>query len=519
MKLSLSPNKLNDRGFQHIILPVIVAIAVAGTGIYVYGKSHAAPITTPSSSVTNTIPSDIAGKCLDDWDDSTTLANKIDLSSCNGTDSQVWTVESNGTVENNGNCLDVKQQSKSNGALIDLYKCNGGANQQWKDTDNTLVNPISGKCLDDPNSGTTDGVQLQLYTCNGTSGETWYVPVTPVVLHDNLFPIGVWDQPSFEFTTWKERGVNTVVGVPQGSTEPSWDAAAIADGLYEIRGPASNPASDTIDKNLLAWAQSDEPDDIGTQIPYSTIQQTYTRWKDLDPKIPVYINFNGSFNQYNLEDTKQNGVGWYKEYAKGADWISADHYPVNSGQGSDLGVIGTEVSELREIAGSSKPTFAYIETGNYNTKDGYPTITPDQFRGEVWEAIIHGVRGIWYFPEQLSPTFEWDSTPPDVVAEMIAQDNTINSLASILQGPLNPLRLSATVSSPLQVAWRSSGGDSYFFVLNLSDSTLNNQTIQLGGIGSATTATVLEENRAVPITNETITDNFSPYAVHIYQIR
>jgi len=53
-------------------------------------------------------------------------------------------------------------------------------------------------------------------------------------------------------------------------------------------------------------------------------------------------------------------------------------------------------------------------------------------------------------------------------------------------------------------------------VLNLSNATHNAQTITLGGIGNVSSAVVLNESRNVSITAATITDDFGPYAVHIY---
>jgi hypothetical protein len=114
--------------------------------------------------------------------------------------------------------------------------------------------------------------------------------------------------------------------------------------------------------------------------------------------------------------------------------------------------VGQEVTQLRRLAGS-KPVFVFIESGAFAA--GNPVITPDQFRGEVWEAIIHGARGIFYFPVQVTPHFKYDVTPPAVAAEMTKQDATITKLADVLQGTINPRSLGATVPAPLQVAWRS----------------------------------------------------------------
>ncbi len=329
-----------------------------------------------------------------------------------------------------------------------------------------------------------------------------------------FFPIGAYVQAPPYFGLWKSRGINTMVDVPDGTSEPGWNAAAVRDGLDEIRAPGSNPARDAGTKHLLAWALQDQPDDIGTQVPVTKIQKTYRAWKRAAPSIPVYINFNGQFNQYDTA-TKASGLSWYQQYAQGADWITADLYPVNSGQGDDLALIGQEVDELRQIAGP-KPVFAFIESGAYDASN--PVITPDQFRGEVWEAIIHGARGVFYFPVQVSPTFKYDVTPPAVAAEMTTQDATITKLAGVLQGGIDPPALGATVPAPLQVAWRSSSGRDYFFVLNLSATTVSDQMISLTGADSATSAAVYGEHRSVPVSGGTITDSFGPYALHIYEI-
>ncbi len=314
------------------------------------------------------------------------------------------------------------------------------------------------------------------------------------------------------FGLWKSRGINTMVVVPQGDDEVSWNQAAVQDGLYEIRTPAANPATDVGNRHLLAWALPDQPDDVTAQMPYQAIAQLSRTWKRTDPGMPVYINFNGQFDQHDVR-TQDGGLSWYGLYAASADWLTADLYPVNAGRGADLSSIGQEVAELRKLGGT-KPVFVFIESGAYDA--GNPVITPGQFRGEIWQAIISGARGIFYFPVQVSPTFAYDVTPPAVAFVMRRQDRIITGLASVLQGPIDPAPLRGTAPGPLRVAWRSSAGQSYFFVLNASPQTLNNQRIRLRGIGSAKTATVYGENRIVRITHDTITDDFGPFTVHIY---
>ena len=72
----------------------------------------------------------------------------------------------------------------------------------------------------------------------------------------HLFPIGAYVQAPANFETWKSRGVNTMVVVPDGNSEKAWNKAAIRDGLYEIRAPAGNPASEAGRTRLLGPGSS-----------------------------------------------------------------------------------------------------------------------------------------------------------------------------------------------------------------------------------------------------------------------
>ena len=355
---------------------------------------------------------------------------------------------------------------------------------------------------------------LVIAACGGDGGGSSSGSAGPALFLNGFFPIGVWVPPAYDFAKWKGRNVNTVVGVTQDFEE--WNAEANLQGLRMVRDSRPNPADDANEPLLLAWAQDDEPDGIFSQVPYAQIQARYAAWKSANPGRNVFINFVGDLNQYDL-DTGESGDPWYAKYVAGADWISADTYPVNRDR--SLSTVGEMVDHLRALAGG-KPVFAFIESSDIDpTRDG-PGPTPDQLRAEIWLAIIHGVRGIWYFPEQVGNgiPFYYDTTPPDVVDEMTLQNAVITQLAAVLQGPINPSSVGATVSAPLEAAWRKAPSGKYFFVLNLSDAARNGETITLTGIGAATTAAVHGENRTVAISGAAITDDFGPYAVHIYRV-
>jgi len=339
----------------------------------------------------------------------------------------------------------------------------------------------------------------------------------------SLFPIGVDVQPTFNFARWQSRGCNTLIRVPDGHDIDVWTREANRLGLYMVREPRPNPADDLGETLLLAWSQADEPDIRGRPT-REEAQALYDRLKGTDPNRPVIINFSGGVVLKLQTGTGCAGPGdltgdptCYPAYIAAADWISNDIYPVTGWNRPDrLTWVGQAIDKLRGWS-ESRPQFAYIETSSQRFISGHRGVTPDEFRAEVWNAIIHGARGIWYFPVAFNP-FSFDETPPDVVDEMVRQNRTITELASVLQGPINPETLDAVVPEPLEVAWRNATSGGHFVVLNKSNVTLSAQSIGLSGIGSATSAVVYGEDRSIPIADGTISDDFGPYALHIYVV-
>ena len=132
--------------------------------------------TTPPPSGSTGPITGYEGLCLDDRSASTANFNPIQVYTCNGTNAQSWTVNSNGTLTVLGNCLDVAGAGTANGTLVDLYTCNGTGAQVWEPQSNgELLNPESGKCLDDTGYG-GPGTQVQLWPCGDTANQQWNLP-------------------------------------------------------------------------------------------------------------------------------------------------------------------------------------------------------------------------------------------------------------------------------------------------------------------------------------------------------
>jgi alpha-glucosidase (family GH31 glycosyl hydrolase) len=129
------------------------------------------PSTVPTGQVTG-----YQGLCLDDRNASTADYNPVQVYTCNGTDAQQWTVETDGTVQALGMCMDVNGGATTDGTVVDLYSCNGTGAQDWAaQPGGDLVNPQSGKCLADNGNGGS-GTQLVIEDCNGQADQQWTLP-------------------------------------------------------------------------------------------------------------------------------------------------------------------------------------------------------------------------------------------------------------------------------------------------------------------------------------------------------
>jgi hypothetical protein len=354
----------------------------------------------------------------------------------------------------------------------------------------------------------------------------------------DLFPVGVFLQPVENFDVWKSRGVNTVVDFA-ASSQPleTWNAAAVARGLYMIRAPRADASKDVNEKYLLAWSQPDEPDYKG--IDAGTLASAYAAMKKADPNRPVYMNFAGTsvLNPYDSVNKAQ-----YQQYMKAADWVANDIYPITAwnhpewidfskplnpkdpynatGQRMNPGIVE---DTLRDWSGG-KPQFAYIETSwqdNNSPAAANHGVTPDQFRGEVWDAIIHGAHGIIYFPQRVGATvFMHDNTPANVAAEMTKQDALIASLGGVLNSGTDATRGTVTFNNAdLEGTWREFNGKKYLLVLNMSSQTLTGASFSTAGLSalSGSELQVYGELRSELVSDGgSITDTFTPYQLHVY---
>jgi predicted alpha-1,6-mannanase (GH76 family) len=166
---------------RQIHRPAVALAAVAAALVLVTGplpggapaRAAAAPQIV-AGEVTQGSTGDLTGMCLDDKQGSTADGNTIDLYACNDAwASQLWTVEADGTIRDQGMCLDAPATTNETDVLLDTC-ASGDAGQQWQAQSGTLYNPSSGLCLGE--SGSAQGDSLWIFTCDGANSQNWNLP-------------------------------------------------------------------------------------------------------------------------------------------------------------------------------------------------------------------------------------------------------------------------------------------------------------------------------------------------------
>jgi hypothetical protein len=133
--------------------------------------SSTTPQFPPQAAVTGTIVG-LGGKCIDNNGAVNGNGNHIQIYDCNGTVAQVWTWQSNGTLQVMGQCLQVT--GTNSGALAELWDCNGSSTEVWRSSRRgSIINAASGLCLEVPGSNTNNGTQLDIAGCNRQSNQRW----------------------------------------------------------------------------------------------------------------------------------------------------------------------------------------------------------------------------------------------------------------------------------------------------------------------------------------------------------
>lgn len=262
-----------------------------------------------------------------------------------------------------------------------------------------------------------------------------------------FFVLGVWTQSADMMGVWKDRGVNTLVEVPEGHEARAWIRAADDWGLYQIRRPSPDLAADLKDRRLLAWATTDEPSDKSRGVltygqvreDPAAVEREAAPWRAAARAagryVPIWTNHVGP---HIYPDWARDNALMH-DYMEGpeSDWLAGDAYPIEGGESfviaSNDGYASTTqgiILDRQRAWSGGKPAMAFIGTSAFAA--GGPQPTAAQFNAMAWSSVIHGAVGVVYFPVQFTPSWSFDATPPEMARAIASFDRRIAALDGVL---------------------------------------------------------------------------------------
>ena len=352
--------------------------------------------------------------------------------------------------------------------------------------------------------------------------------------NDNAyFPIAVWLQSPRNAARYQAAGINLYVGLWRGPT------AAQLDELRKARMPvicdqnrfALEHKDDPI---IAAWMHGDEPDNAqslpsgqgyGPPILPERIVADYQRLRAADPSRPVLLNLGQgvAWDNYIGRGVRRNHPEDYPEYLKGCDIASFDIYPVvhDSPQiAGKLEYVARGVERLQDWARGEKPVWSCIECTHISNPKA--KATPQQVRSEVWMALIRGARGLIYFVHQFKPDFKEAALldDPSMLTAVTKINRQIRELAPVLNSPTDTEGLKVQVSGTdgmIAAILKRRGDVLHVFAVNLRNQPARSR-FELRAAPAGAKVAVLEESREVPCESGSFSDEFAPYAVHLYRV-
>jgi hypothetical protein len=351
-----------------------------------------------------------------------------------------------------------------------------------------------------------------------------------------FFPIMSWAQPKTTYAILKGVGVNTYCG----NADP---VAAKEAGGYAVAGFRATGMTEN--GYILAWIYSDEPDlatGRGAEAkPRQMPDRVAARCAEIRAAAPgrlIFITLTSSFMKESSSYPEEFRTKMYPEYAKSADVLGYDHYPIYGwGTPGHLDWVGSGVKQLCDLAGN-KPVYAWIESSKgskWMPLAKQPDVLPIHTRNEVWQAIINGATVIGYFTHTWQPDTLAFAPTPDMQKELARLNGQITRLApAILADPAKE-KIEMVLENEMKCQFKATvlEGSIYIFAQNMDlgpgaeklkqydpiTPRSGKASFNVEGLKAKTKIEVIDENRTIKAEKGKFTDDFSPLIEHIYKFK
>jgi hypothetical protein len=355
------------------------------------------------------------------------------------------------------------------------------------------------------------------------------------------FPIGVWLQCADDqgrIDADKSAGINAYVGL----CHTGMDAINLvrSNGMKVIAQDEWLPEANQLGVETMGWMGPDEIDMTGGTC--LSLQNAENARDNTNPVGGLFFNNFGKGVLFWKSDSDAAclvnvpDVPSVDEY-----WMTDENACGSSEGGNKPGIVkrpgapiedqckvpvnyGWSVQRLRSLISpaKSKPVWNFVELGRPWGEANREAISIPSIRAAAWHSIIAGAMGIEYFAHSFQPvgncaaTADMQRSCPAIKTAVTNLSNEIQGLSSVLFGPRLTSGFSATSNVRALAKW--SVGKFYVIAATAVYGGPFTGNFSIGCVGDAS-ATVVGENRSIPVSAGSWTDSFADMnAVHIYRI-
>ncbi len=369
----------------------------------------------------------------------------------------------------------------------------------------------------------------------------------PVIKGKRTFIIGSYHQPKTAnpFKTLAQNGYNYVKvnadSLELDKAEENNLNTWIYTTIFAKEDPenAKKKLAELINKYkdhpaLLYWEIEDEPaytwKSADARISPQRMQVAHDIIKSEDPKRSIITN-HGPVNL----------ISTLKEYNSSTDLVAVDVYPIvphgivpsyalfDDGLQGDLlnpymSQVGEYIDKMKIVVDNSKPIFAVLQGFSWEMlkpekeRDSSMILYPsyDESRFMVYNAIVHGANGILIWGTNYTPQpSKFITDLYTVTRELGEMQEVLASQSTVSNIELKYHEMGYSVDVGVEFITKEVNGRIYLITVNSDKNPVKVTFLGLKGLKSAK---VLKENRSLIIKEDSLTDEFISFGVHIYEL-
>ncbi|GAA1945741.1 DUF4082 domain-containing protein [Amycolatopsis minnesotensis] len=362
-----------------------------------------------------------------------------------------------------------------------------------------------------------------------------------------FFPTAVWFESVLgrqDVETDKAAGLNTYIELTNNSDPALLRANGMAAIAADLPGSGSERVGALLADEVDMWAGPGSGAWTGNYpgqgevcavrgCGYTVLKTLSDQLKEPDARLR-FANFGKGVLFWESDAEAEKFVnGYTTAVSNDVYWYTDPNVCTSSSEGPSLGVVnpncrlaanyGLTVDRMRALDakdGKLQPVFGFVETGHPFTDAASPTITGPQLEGAVMNSLIHEARGIIYFNHSfggpcVSQHVLRDPCGAAVRPSVTKMNERIRQLAPIL----NTQSFQYSFAHGMDTMLKSYDGSYYVFAMLGRGTSSGKQVLNLPAGMAGSRASVLFEDREVPVVDGTLTDEFAAeYSYHVYRI-